>query len=79
MTALALLAEYGNKVLESLKLDPHHMENVEEAFSAASHFGYDSFIILKDGFYQLSVNILNPMVLIGLFIGGVLPFVFSAL
>ena len=80
LTALALLAEYGNKVLESLKLDPYHTEGFAAAYSKAAELGYDSFIIpLQNGLYQLSINVLNPMVLVGLFIGGVLPFVFSAL
>ncbi|MCG8570826.1 MAG: sodium-translocating pyrophosphatase [Spirochaetes bacterium] len=79
LTALALLAEYGNKVLEALHLDPHHMGEWTQAFAKAGEVGYDSFIVFKDGIYDLSINILNPMVLIGLFIGGVLPFIFSAL
>ena len=80
LTALALLAEYGNKILESLKLDPAHSAVWVESFNKATSFGYNSFIIpLKSGAYFLSENILDPMVLVGLFIGAVLPFIFSAM
>jgi len=51
LTALALLAEYGNKIAEFLHIDPT----------------------------SIIVNILNPLVLIGIFIGSVLPFVFSSM
>jgi K(+)-stimulated pyrophosphate-energized sodium pump len=80
LTALALLAEYGNKIMEHLKLDPVHQSVWTESYSALSGFGYNTFILpLKNGAYFLSENILDPLVLIGLFIGGVLPFVFSAM
>ncbi|CAI8006436.1 Putative K(+)-stimulated pyrophosphate-energized sodium pump [Geodia barretti] len=52
LTALALLAEYGNKIkeaFEQLDISP------------------------------LNINLLDPKILIGLFLGAMLPFVFSSL
>lgn len=84
LTALALLAEYGNKILEGLKLDLHNKILWTESFDKIKEVGYDSFIILQqtnlgETFYALSVNLLNPMVLVGLFLGAMLPFVFSSM
>ncbi|MBN2544790.1 MAG: sodium-translocating pyrophosphatase [Spirochaetes bacterium] len=88
LTALALLAEYGNKILESLKIDPFHLKDIPDNLvvisDVASKYGYQDFIsgvqsVTGEVLAKLSVNVLNPMVLIGLFIGGVLPFVFSSL
>ena len=77
LTALALLAEYGNKILEALKLDQLNMAIWTESYNKVVETGYSSFIIpLKNGAYFLSENILDPLVLVGLFIGGVLPFAF---
>ncbi|HOV15414.1 MAG TPA: sodium-translocating pyrophosphatase, partial [Spirochaetota bacterium] len=57
LTALALLAEYGNKILEALKLDPTHNSVWTESYSKVVDFGYSSFIIpLKNGAYFLSEN-----------------------
>ncbi len=79
LTALALVAEYGNKILEHLKLDVPNQANWEAAYTSATEFGYSTMIFLKDGLYQLSASILNPQILIGLFLGTLLPFVFSAM
>ncbi len=79
LTALALLAEYGHKILEALKLDKVSQAGWIEAFEKAEKVGYDTFLVFENGLYELSINILNPMVLIGLFIGAVLPFVFSSM
>lgn len=79
LTALALLAEYGHKVMEALKLDMVHFNQWEEAFARAESTGYDSFLEYANGLYHLTVNIMDPLVLIGLFIGAVLPFVFSSM
>lgn len=79
LTALALLAEYGHKIMESLKLDMAHFSQWETAFTNAERSGYDSFLEFSEGLWHLTVNILDPLVLIGLFIGAVLPFVFSAM
>ncbi|MDP2422883.1 MAG: sodium-translocating pyrophosphatase [Bacteroidales bacterium] len=79
LTALALLAEYGHKILEALKLDKVHQAEWDTAFVHAEEIGYDTFLVLEEGLYALSINILNPIVLAGLFIGAVLPFVFSSM
>lgn len=79
LTALALLAEYGHKVMEALKLDMVHFSQWEEAFKRAESTGYDSFLEDANGLYHLTINIMDPLVLIGLFIGAVLPFVFSSM
>lgn len=59
LTALALLAEYGNKIFEFKSLLP-----------------LNSTLISGN---EIIANILNPMVLIGIFFGAVLPFVFSSM
>ncbi len=79
LTALALLAEYGHKILEALHLDKINEAGWITAYGSAEKVGYDSFLVLEQGLYGLSINILNPMVLIGLFLGAVLPFVFSSM
>ena len=79
LTALALLAEYGHKIMEALKLDMVHFDQWDEAFARAEKSGYDSFLEYADGLWHLTVNIMDPLVLIGLFIGAVLPFVFSSM
>lgn len=79
LTALALLAEYGNKIIETLKLDTLNISQWKEAFASAETSGYDSFLVQIDNLWHLSVNILDPLVLIGLFIGAGLPFLFTAM
>jgi K(+)-stimulated pyrophosphate-energized sodium pump len=80
LTALALLAEYGNKILEALKLDPVHISQWQNSFEEIKKIGYDSFILpLPEGGFFLSENLLNPLVLIGVFIGALMPFVFSSM
>jgi K(+)-stimulated pyrophosphate-energized sodium pump len=79
LTALALLAEYGHKIMEALKLDMVNQASWDEAFAKAKGSGYDSFLEFSDGLWHLTVNIMDPLVLIGLFIGAVLPFVFSSM
>ncbi|MBN2737117.1 MAG: sodium-translocating pyrophosphatase [Spirochaetales bacterium] len=84
LTALALLAEYGNKILETLK---HAFEEGTIQISQAFKTAYSS--ILNFDAWQaagqpididfLSINLLNPVLLVSLFIGAVLPFVFSSL
>lgn len=80
LTALALLAEYGNKILEALKLDPAHISEWQTAYEKVKSIGYDSFILpIQDMGFFLNGNLLNPLVLIGVFIGALMPFVFSAM
>jgi K(+)-stimulated pyrophosphate-energized sodium pump len=80
LTALALLAEYGNKVREGvaqLFADPTTSAVFERFYAGLINIGrYASGTVQNVG---LSIDILDPRVLIGLFLGGVLPFVFCAL
>jgi K(+)-stimulated pyrophosphate-energized sodium pump len=85
LTALALLAEYGHKVLEYLGFHGNivtekALENVEK-FSFETLIKFDTAMIgdTVQDIAVLIINVLDPMVLIGLFIGAVLPFVFSAM
>jgi K(+)-stimulated pyrophosphate-energized sodium pump len=76
LTALALLAEYGNKIreaFEQLSVSPLF----EEFYS-----GIVEIIRGADGHITdvvMNINLLDPKILIGLFIGAMLPFVFSSL
>ncbi|HSW67042.1 MAG TPA: sodium/proton-translocating pyrophosphatase, partial [Bacteroidales bacterium] len=79
LTALALLAEFGHKILDTLNLDIGSKAKWDESFATAQATGYDSFLVFSEGLYRLSVNIIDPLVLIGLFIGAALPFVFSSM
>jgi K(+)-stimulated pyrophosphate-energized sodium pump len=73
LTALALVAEYANKIIEGLQTG---VARVGESFYAF----YQGLIVrTADGHFALSVNLMDPKVLIGLFLGAVLPFVFCAL
>jgi K(+)-stimulated pyrophosphate-energized sodium pump len=73
LTALALVAEYANKIIEGLQTG---VAKVSETF-----YSFYSGLVTRaaDGSFSLSVNLLDPKVLIGLFLGAVLPFVFCAL
>jgi len=80
LTALALLAEYGNKVKEGiihLFSDPASSELFESFYAGLVSIVRDTGGTIQD--ITLNINILDPRILIGLFLGGVLPFVFSAL
>ena len=76
LTALALLAEYRNKIVEALDT-----VTVGPAFEK---FYADIITITRDaaGHVQaaeMSINLMDPKILMGLFIGAVLPFVFASL
>jgi len=73
LTALALIAEYANKIIEALEKG---VVKVGEGF-----YSFYAGLIARgaDGHYSLTVNLMDPKVLIGLFLGAVLPFVFCAL
>jgi K(+)-stimulated pyrophosphate-energized sodium pump len=80
LTALALVAEYGNKVREGFT----HVFATPEASRAFESFYAGLVSVARDsaGAVQkvtLSIDILDPRILVGLFLGGVLPFVFCAL
>jgi K(+)-stimulated pyrophosphate-energized sodium pump len=80
LTALALLAEYGNRVREGivhLFSDPASSQLFESFYSGLVSIVWDAGGAIQD--ITLNINILDPRILIGLFLGGVLPFVFSAL
>ena len=76
LTALALLAEYGNKIIETIK----HFD-VSQAFE---NF-YEGIVEITRtaagavSNIEFTIDIMNPQILIGLFLGGVLPFVFSSM
>ena len=74
LTALALLAEYRNKIFEALET-----VNVSRFFEEF----YEGIVTLTQvGGHQevaLSINLMDPKILMGLFIGAVLPFVFASL
>jgi K(+)-stimulated pyrophosphate-energized sodium pump len=80
LTALALLAEYGNKVKEgivNLFSEPASSELFERFYAGLVSIVRDAGGAIQD--ITLNINILDPRILIGLFLGGVLPFVFAAL
>ncbi len=73
LTALALIAEYANKTLEGLHSG---IARVSEQF----YTFYTGLITrMADGTLSLTVNLMDAKVLVGLFLGAVLPFVFCAL
>ena len=76
LTALALLAEYRNKIVEALDT-----VTVGDAFEK---FYANIITITRDAAghvqdVQMSINLMDPKILMGLFIGAVLPFVFASL
>ncbi|MBN1525771.1 MAG: sodium-translocating pyrophosphatase [Spirochaetales bacterium] len=78
LTALALLAEYGHKVIEFLN-------NQLQAGSAKITALIEQGVVLtkeidgKTVVDSIMASILEPTVLVGVFIGVLLPFIFSAL
>ncbi len=76
LTALALLAEYRNKIVEAL--DTVAVSQFFERFYAGI------IKITRDAggaveHAEMSINLMDPKILMGLFIGAVLPFVFASL
>jgi K(+)-stimulated pyrophosphate-energized sodium pump len=73
LTALALIAEYSNKTIEGLQTGVARVD-------AAFYTFYQGLITkMADGSFALTVNLMDAKVLVGLFLGAVLPFVFCAL
>ena len=75
LTALALLAEYKNKIIETL-------EKVE--VSQFFEKFYEGIVFISYGttgkkHIEMSIDLMDPKILIGLLIGAVLPFVFASL
>ena len=76
LTALALLAEYRNKIVEAL--DTVAVSQFFERF----YTGIITITRDANGAVQhaeMSINLMDPKILMGLFIGAVLPFVFASL
>jgi K(+)-stimulated pyrophosphate-energized sodium pump len=75
LTALALLASYGNKIVESLQ-----KVGFSEAFKKfyAGLIDLDSLSAEAD-ISILTINILNPTILTGLFLGVMIPVVFASM
>ena len=74
LTALALLAEYRNKIIEALEqvnISRFFEEFYEGILTVTQVDGHEHFV--------LSINLMDPKILMGLFIGAVLPFVFASL
>ena len=80
LTALALVAEYGNKIKETI----HGAFATAESSRFFESFYLGLVDIVRDGGgaierITLKADILDPRVLIGLFLGGVLPFLFCSM
>ena len=76
LTALALLAEYRNKIVEAL--------DTVAVGPAFERFYAGLIAITRDAAGQvqaveMSIDLMDPKILMGLFIGAVLPFVFASL
>jgi K(+)-stimulated pyrophosphate-energized sodium pump len=73
LTALSLIAEYANKIIEGLETG---VAKVGNAF-----YSYYTGLVTRaaNGTISLKIDLMDPKVLIGLFLGAVLPFVFCAL
>ncbi len=80
LTTLALLAAYVDKIKETITLlfKSSRVSGVFESFySGLVDIARNGSGAIKN--VSMSINILDPRIMIGLFLGGVLPFVFSAL
>jgi K(+)-stimulated pyrophosphate-energized sodium pump len=77
LTALALLAGYGTKIIEVLQ------KTEVSGYFKSFYAGLIDFTKTSAGSLQdisiMSINIMNPTILTGLFLGAVLPFVFAAM
>ena len=80
LTALALLAEYGNKIKESMHqlfADPAVSQLFEQFYGGLVQVSRNGTDAIQD--ITMNIDLLDPRILIGVFLGGVLPFVFSSL
>ena len=80
LTALSLIAEYGNKIKEGvaqLFTTTAHSQMFERFYAGLITISRDAGQAVTG--VQLSVDMLDPRILIGIFLGAVLPFVFCAL
>ena len=80
LTALALLSAYSDKIVETLKslyastTSPTTMEHFYQGIMNVTRSASGTIESIT-----MRIDLLDPRILIGLFIGGVLPFVFVAL
>jgi K(+)-stimulated pyrophosphate-energized sodium pump len=80
LTALSLIAEYGNKIKEGvaqLFTTAAHSEVFERFYAGLITVSRDAGQAVSG--VQMRIDLLDPRVLIGVFLGAVLPFVFCAL
>ena len=80
LTALALLEEYAEKVKEGMQLlfaDPGKSAVFERFYSGLVTVVRGAGGAIED--VTLRINLLDPRIIIGLFLGAVLPFVFASL
>ncbi len=80
LTALSLIAEYGNKIKEGvgqLFTTAAQSQEFERFYAGLITVTRDASQAVTN--VQLHVNMLDPRILIGIFLGAVLPFVFCAL
>jgi K(+)-stimulated pyrophosphate-energized sodium pump len=78
LTALALLAGYGNKIVEALQT-VELSEEFRNFFATLIDFNALGNKEILSDITIMNIDLLNPTILIGLFIGCVLPFIFSAM
>jgi len=80
LTALALLAEFGNKVLEFLRHDAGGISLAfKQFYGEILNFPNWQAAGFPLNLTFLKIDLLNPIILVGLFLGVVLPFAFSSL
>jgi K(+)-stimulated pyrophosphate-energized sodium pump len=80
LTALSLIAEYGNKIKEGfiqLFSDASKAQVFERWYSGLVTVTRDASQAVTR--IQMHIDMLDPRVLVGIFLGAVLPFVFCAL
>jgi len=81
LTALALLAEYSNKIGDSVNTLFHTQTGAASAFeqleAGLMHVVRDAAGVFQS--VKLTIDLLDPRILVGLFFGAMLPFVFSSL
>ncbi len=80
LTALSLIAEYGNKIKEGvaqLFVNTANSQVFERFYAGMITISRDAGEAVTS--VRMSIDMLDPRILIGIFLGAVLPFVFCAL
>jgi K(+)-stimulated pyrophosphate-energized sodium pump len=80
LTALSLIAEYGNKIKEGvaqLFVNTANSQVFERFYAGLITVSRDAQQAVTG--VRMSIDMLDPRILIGIFLGAVLPFVFCAL